>query len=44
MIWQLTGLGIGQSSSIGIGGDPIVGSGFIDILDLFQRDLRRRRS
>ena len=38
MIWQLTGLGIGQSSSIGIGGDPIVGSGFIDVLELFEKD------
>lgn len=38
MIWQLTGLSIGQSSSVGIGGDPIVGSGFIDMLDLFQKD------
>ena len=38
MIWQLTGLGIGQSSSVGIGGDPIVGCGFIDILERFERD------
>jgi succinyl-CoA synthetase alpha subunit len=38
MIWQLTELGIGQSSSVGIGGDPIVGSGFIDILELFEND------
>jgi len=38
MIWQLTGLSIGQSTSIGIGGDPITGSGFIDILELFEKD------
>jgi succinyl-CoA synthetase alpha subunit len=34
----LTELGIGQSTSVGIGGDPIIGSGFIDILELFQAD------
>ncbi|MHB8909303.1 MAG: succinate--CoA ligase subunit alpha [Syntrophales bacterium] len=38
MIWQLTALGIGQSTSVGIGGDPITGSGFIDILELYQQD------
>jgi succinyl-CoA synthetase alpha subunit len=38
MIWQLTGLGIGQSTSVGIGGDLIVGSGFIDILERFEAD------
>ena len=38
MIWQLTALGIGQSTSVGIGGDPIAGSGFIDILELYQQD------
>jgi succinyl-CoA synthetase alpha subunit len=38
MIWQLTGLGIGQSTSVAIGGDQIVGSGFIDILELFEHD------
>ena len=38
MIWQLTGLGIGQSTAIGIGGDPIVGSGFIDVLELYEQD------
>ena len=37
-VWQLTQLGIGQSSCGGIGGDPIIGSSFIDILELFQED------
>lgn len=37
-IWQLTCLGIGQSTSIGIGGDPIPGSNFVDILELFEQD------
>ena len=35
---QLTERGVGQSTCVGIGGDPIVGSVFIDILNLFQND------
>jgi succinyl-CoA synthetase alpha subunit len=37
-MWQLTCLGLGQSTAVGIGGDPIVGSSFVDILELFERD------
>jgi succinyl-CoA synthetase alpha subunit len=37
-VFQLTNLGIGQSTCIGIGGDPIVGTGFVDALRLFQDD------
>lgn len=37
-VWQLSELGIGQSTSVGIGGDPIIGSTFIDILALFEED------
>jgi len=35
---QTTDLGFGQTSCVGIGGDPILGSSFIDILELFQND------
>ena len=37
-VGQLTDLNIGQSSCVGIGGDPIIGSSFVDILRLFQED------
>jgi succinyl-CoA synthetase alpha subunit len=35
---QLSRAGIGQSTVVGIGGDPIIGSSFLDILELFQKD------
>jgi len=37
-VYQLTTRGIGQSTAIGIGGDPIIGTNFVDTLDLFNRD------
>ena len=36
---QLTGLGIGQSTCVGIGGDQLVGTSFVDVLRLFQEDV-----
>ena len=41
-VGQLTGLNIGQSSCIGIGGDPINGTNFIDVLQLFKEDEQTR--
>lgn len=37
-VWQLSELGIGQSTCLGIGGDPVIGTTFIDALNLFQND------
>ena len=36
--WQLGNVGLGQSTAIGIGGDPIIGTKYIDLLELFQAD------
>ena len=36
--WQLGNIGMGQSTAIGIGGDPIIGTTYIDLLALFQAD------
>lgn len=37
-VWQLTNLGIGQSTCVGIGGDPVNGTSFVDALRMFEAD------
>src|SRR5438067_9051467 len=37
-VWQLSSLGLGQSTCVGIGGDPVHGTDFVDVLELFQKD------
>jgi len=37
-VYQLTQRGVGQSTAIGIGGDPIIGTNFVDTLELFEKD------
>ena len=37
-VWQTSNMGLGQTTCVGLGGDPIVGTSFIDLLKLFESD------
>ncbi len=38
VVWALTRAGMGQSTCIGVGGDPVIGTGFVELLSLFEKD------
>ena len=43
-VWQLTNLGLGQSTCISLGGDPIVGASFVDLLKMLRKIRAPKRS
>ncbi len=38
IVWELTRAGLGQTTCIGIGGDPVIGTRFVDTLEMFEKD------
>ncbi len=43
VVYQMTQAGIGQSTIVGIGGDPIIGTSFVDVLEMFEDDPETNR-
>ncbi len=44
VVWALTRAGMGQSTCIGVGGDPVIGTTFVELLQLFEADPGPRES
>jgi len=42
VVWGLTRAGLGQSTAVGLGGDPVVGTSFVEALELFNADPETR--
>ena len=38
VVYNLTRSGLGQSTCVGIGGDPVVGTGYLELLEMFEKD------
>lgn len=37
-VWQTSNIGLGQSTCVGLGGDPIIGTSYIDLFEMFEKD------
>lgn len=42
IVWELTNAGLGQTTCVGIGGDPIVGTRFVEVMEMFEKDPETR--
>lgn len=38
IVWELTNAGLGQTTCVGIGGDPVAGTRFIEVMEMFEKD------
>lgn len=43
IVWEMTNAGIGQTTCVGIGGDPIPGTRFVEVMEMFQNDPKTER-